>query len=85
MFKTIPIDVFFIFPCRTAANEILDETKRVIEALEAAREAQSRAKSAIDQASLDIQNAQEDLTQVGYMQLCLCNDRFSLSNLETIT
>lgn len=49
---------------RMAANEILDVSKRVIEALLAAEEAQSRAESAIRQASLDIQNAQEDLTQV---------------------
>jgi hypothetical protein len=49
---------------RKAAAAILDTAQGVLRALNGSREAQNKARLAIDTADSDIKNAQTDLTQV---------------------
>lgn len=67
---------------RTAADDILDAAKRVIDALDAAKLSQDAADAAINDANSNIQMAEEDLQKVLYCfytkKGCFISFQFSL-------
>ena len=55
-----------LYKSREAADDILKTANRVITLLKEADEAQTSADAAIEQAGLDISNANDDLTMVRF-------------------
>ena len=65
--------MFFTCLFSEDAAAILDTAENVLKALKGSEEAQNKAKTAIEMADQDIEDARLDLTQVKYSSLLACS------------